>query len=779
MEVEVRRLNMVSSMKRYSLLLCIVVLVLTGCSVFTRKEPTTDTSDNRTYSYPVILKEPSKDVQVRVTYGLNHYAKIGKDMRVKAEIQTGTDPYEGYLQIEVPIGNSTTKYNQEISVESNSYVTYELKIPVVYENMKFRVNLLNNEQVIQTSQMANVEASRIYDVQYIGVLDEELQSKTVVSKGKMQVFQLNNDELEDAYDNLNLIDCILINEDEIEHLDESKALKLEDWLQNGGTIMIEQSHKDNGTNEVETEKYAYNTGDFGFGRYIFVPKMKSINELTEYVENLGLNPKLFLSGITDNQVKDSINADVVSKVPNILWYVIVFLLYILVIGPVLYFILKKTNRRTYYWGVVPVISVIFLVGVYGLGKDTRVWNSYLRYVTITQIAQNGYTNDTTYFAAVNPDKSTLAVEADTSLDLQPLYTMSDNYQVSLDKTRANIEFSMNVENTTDEENLGILRTTGSVASVRAFQPTFFKTTMAYPSVDIYEQETQPAARLTYANYKIAGTYTNTVGMDLQNACIVSNQTIVWIGDLASGETVELEDCQYSYIPSNDMMYTDAVDVSIRNLTNNQGVKKDSYIEEDARFNLMQYTLNKWTASNPSGNYLIGFTKDSQTSSILSDSLDAGLESSAHLVIRELDVDYNMGDGYIFLPTIKQYMSIVNGDYYKEMDMIESDRLTVDYNFGQEDVRRIEYSQYYNTEFYVNDANKEDLWLGFYGTIYFYNRRTGEYDKVITSGEETVINQLDDYLDDKNVLRVRYEVSQNSVTSNLITIPKLTAIIKSK
>lgn len=772
---------MVSSMKRYSLLLCVIVLVLTGCSVFTREESTTNTSDNRKYNYPVVLKDVSREVQVEVTYGLNHYAKIGKDMRIKVEIQTGVVPYEGYLQIEVPFENSSTKYNQAIIVDSNSNATYEMNIPVVYENMKFLVNLLDEEQDIQASQMANVEASRIYDVQYIGVLDKKLQSETVMNKGKMQVFQLYDDELIDAFDNLNLVDSILIDENEIEKLDESVALKLEDWLQNGGTFLIERSDKDIVTIEDETVNNADSTGEYGFGRYIFAPEMKTIGELADYVENLGLNPKLFLSGVTDNQIKDSINAEVVSKVPNLTRYVTVFLLYIIVIGPVLYFVLKKINRRTYYWGVLPVISVVFLACVYGLGKDTRVENSYTRYVTITQIAQNGFTNDTTYYAAVNTDKNTLTVSTDASENLRPLYTMSDNYQVSSDKTRANMEFSMNVESATGEENLGNLSTIGSISSVRAFQPVYLKTTKTYTPSLSDEQEVQPAARLTYANYRIAGTYTNTLGTDLNNAVIVSNQTLAWIGDIASGEAVELEDCQYEYIPSYDMILTDSMASHIRNLTKSLDVKdsKDNYIEENARYDLMQYVLNEWTVSNPSSNYLIAFAENSDGGFTLSGSESSQLEPSAHLVIKELAMDYNFNDKYVFQPTIKKYMSIVNGDYYQEMDMIESDRLTVDYDFGQEDIERIEYSGYYNTEFYVNDTNKDDLWIGFYGSIYFYNRRTGEYDKVITSGEETIINHLDDYLDDSNVLRVRYEVSQNSVHSNLITIPKLTAIMKSK
>ncbi|WP_455714062.1 hypothetical protein [Anaerosporobacter sp.] len=748
-----------SRKKRYSILLCIVTLLLTSCSVFTRKESLTNTSDNLTYNYPVVLKDEEENVQIKVTYGLNHYAKIGKEMHVNIEVHTQEKPFEGYLQIEVPYDNTSTKYNQKVSVDSNSHIEYETQIPVVYENMKFLVHLLDKEQDIQVSQIADVEASRIYDVQYIGILDENMQTETVVSKGKMQVFQLYSDELADPFDNLNLIDCIFLNEEEIKHLEESVVSKLDNWLQNGGTLLIE-----------EPVDYKDSTGDYGFGRYITVPKMKNISKLTEYVEELGINPKLFLSGPTDDLVKTSINAEVVSKTPDMSKYIIVFLLYIIVIGPVLYGILKRKNRRVWYLGIVPVISAVFLVIVYGLGKSTRVEDAYLRYVKVTQIAQDGYTNEATYFAVVNPTKTTVTVQADNSKNLQPLFTQSDYYQLSTDNNRSNMEFSMNVESSTDEENIT------NKSSTRAFQPLYLKIDNSYLPEDI--EVKQSSELLTCANYRILGIFTNNTGMDLSNACIVSNQMLIYIGDLLDGESIELKDCQYEYIPSYDLLYTNGLDSRIKNLTKviNNRFEYDE-IQSNVKYDLIQYVMSEWLITNPEGSYLMAFTEESNGDSILDNSDISQVELSSHLIVKDLPVDYNIGNGDVFQPSIKQYMSVVSGDYYQEMDIMESDSLIVDYDFGNEDIKQIEYSKYYNTEFYVDDTNINDLWMGFYGTAYFYNRRTGEYDKVITSGEETRMDHLEDYLGDSNVLRVRYEVSQNSANSNSITIPKLTAIKK--
>lgn len=781
-----------SRKRRYSILLCTVALLLTGCSAFTRNESQTNTSDNRIYNYPVVLNEEEENVQVKVTYGLNQYGKVGKDMPLNIEVQTQAEPFEGYVEIEVPIDDASIEYSQKISVNSNSSESYEMQIPVVYENMKLIVHLLDEKQNIKASQMANVQASKIFDVQYIGVLNENIQMETIESKGKMQVFQLYSEQLVDSFDNLGLIDCIFTNEEELNQLEDTLALKLEDWLQKGGTLLIEESEVEEGDEDSNS------TGDYGFGRYIIVPKMTNVSELAEYVEKLGLNPKLFLSGLTDDLIKTSINAEIVSKIPNIVKYIIVFLLYTIVIGPVLYGILKRKNQRVLYLGCVPVISIVFLVIVYGLGKSTRVENSYLRYVTVTQIAENGYTNEETYFAVVNPTKTSVTVQADKDKKLQPLYTQSDNYQINAEKTRVNMKFSMNVESSTAEEKLinqesvanqenvsnkesvsnqESISTLCKASNIRAFQPLYLKIAKSYLGETPIKEEKQSSDQLTCADYRISGTFTNTTGMDLSNACIISDQTLVEIGDLANGDSVDLENCSYDYIPSYDLLYTGGWNSRIKNISKPNNKRVKVRIQTNEKYDLIQYVLSEWLISNPDGSYLIAFTGDSDTNSILDNNYVSQIELSSHMIVKELTMDYNMDSKDIFLPTIKKYMSVVSGDYYREMDIVESDSLTVDYNFGDEDIRQIEYSKYYNTEFYVDDTNTTDLWLGFYGAAYFYNRRTGEYDKLITSGEETVINQLEDYLDDSNVLRVRYEISQNSANSNLSTIPKLTAIKK--
>ncbi|WP_310603753.1 hypothetical protein [Anaerosporobacter sp.] len=768
-----------SRMKRYSLLVCsMMLLLLTGCNMFVRTESHTyaeksvGISSNLVYNYPIVFQNDSKNIQIRVSYGLNAYAKVGKDMCVKIGIYTGGTVFEGSVQIEVPYDNTTTKYNQEVTMNSNSYAEYTMEIPVIYENMQFSIHLLDKEENIQASQETMVQASRIFNVQYIGILDKQMQAEAVVSRGKVQVFQLYSDKLEDGFDNLDLLDCILLDEEEIDQLKDTEVLKMKEWLQNGGTLLLESTSKASADREDIYEKIAMtigNDGAYGFGRCIRVSKMSTINELVDYVDNLGLNPKLFLSRNVGNQVKESVYADIVKKVPDITKYMIVFLLYIILIGPVLYGILKIKKQRVWYFRIVPIISAIFVIVIYGLGRDSRVESSYLRYVTITQIAQDGYTKDTTCLAVVNPTKGEVVVQTDVEDNLQPLYTQSDNYQFTSEKTHVNMEFTTSVENSTSEENMKISSVTCTIPDIRAFQPVYLKIAKSYlPTTQ--REEMQSIGPIICDNYRITGSVTNTMGMDLSNVCIVSNQTIVEIGDWVSGEEVQLENCQYGYIPSYDFLYTDTVDARVKNLT-----KSTDKVEESSTYNLMQYVLNEWLTQNPDGSYLLAFAKDSENDSVLSSSGISQVDSSAHMIIMELSVNYGNGNGEVFQPTIKPYMSIVSGEYYQELDMIESDSLIVDYDFGREVIKQIEYSPYYNTEFYIDDTNKEAIWFGFYGTVYFYNRRTREYEKVITSGEVATINQLSDYLGDCNVLRVRYEVSQDSLNSNLITMPKLTAI----
>jgi len=65
------------------------------------------------------------------------------------------------------------------------------------------------------------------------------------------------------------------------------------------------------------------------------------------------------------------------------------LLYIFLVGPVTYLVLRWRRRLDWAWATIPALTVLFAVGVYGLGLATRGGNRSLASISIVRMASGG------------------------------------------------------------------------------------------------------------------------------------------------------------------------------------------------------------------------------------------------------------------------------------------------------------------------------------------------------------------------------------------------------
>ena len=130
------------------------------------------------------------------------------------------------------------------------------------------------------------------------------------------------------------------------------------------------------------------------------------------------------------------NVDAAKKVPlkdngslNIIFIIVV--VYIIVIGPVLYFILKKKDKRELGWIAIPAISIIFTLVIFGIGK-TSFYNNNILGVTSTVEIKNGtsYGNAEIAINAKSPDAGNVSVELSENI---PINLIDDRYYSYSDK----------------------------------------------------------------------------------------------------------------------------------------------------------------------------------------------------------------------------------------------------------------------------------------------------------------------------------------------------------
>ncbi|WP_027415457.1 hypothetical protein [Aneurinibacillus terranovensis] len=77
------------------------------------------------------------------------------------------------------------------------------------------------------------------------------------------------------------------------------------------------------------------------------------------------------------------------RLPNIPNAALFFLCYILVVGPLTYYVMKKRNRREWNWLVIPLVSLIVSYGIYGYGKWKHGDSVILQNISVVDIKNGG------------------------------------------------------------------------------------------------------------------------------------------------------------------------------------------------------------------------------------------------------------------------------------------------------------------------------------------------------------------------------------------------------
>ena len=96
----------------------------------------------------------------------------------------------------------------------------------------------------------------------------------------------------------------------------------------------------------------------------------------EYADSYNYNPMAYIAERFPELKANSI-------------YMILFAvaIYVVVIGPVLYIILKKKDKREFAWIAVPAISAVFMLIIFVLSMNSQYKSGLINIVSATEIEQ--------------------------------------------------------------------------------------------------------------------------------------------------------------------------------------------------------------------------------------------------------------------------------------------------------------------------------------------------------------------------------------------------------
>lgn len=207
---------------------------------------------------------------------------------------------------------------------------------------------------------------------------------------------------------------------------------------------------------------------------------------------------------------------------SVSYMLIVIILYIIIIGPVLYFVLKKVDKREHAWWIIPVFSIVLSIGLFIVGAKDRIVQPQVQQSAFYRVNEdsslNGYyvesilTNRSGDFI-VNTDKNTTAVAMRNYNNFTG--TVGDLHESSYIKENAN----------------------GSTLTLRDLN---------YWSVQSFGGKTSAQnigkmdVDITLKNEKLTGTVKNNFPFELKDVSLISGVKEVKLGDIKANGTLQVD-----------------------------------------------------------------------------------------------------------------------------------------------------------------------------------------------------------------------------------------------
>lgn len=440
------------------------------------------------------------------------------------------------------------------------------------------------------------------------------------------------------------------------------------------------------------------------------------------------------------------------NVPSVGKYAVILLVYVLLIGPPLYFVLKKLDKRQLTWAVIPLFSVLFGSFIYGIGGATRQDAPYIRFVAIKTI-ENGMAATETLFGITAPYNDNYELQFMGSQHVVPEITPNDYYSGNLSSDN---DYNIAVK-------YGGGNTEIKIKDYPAFETTYFKTSSSE------EEEGSLGSTLDFTDFIMKGEVTNNLGYKLEQAALYAYGVVYPLGDLEQGQTISLTGRDGYLILNRNDIYNHEELITELSGGKPYGSQKEQTAEQVRWYYTYEYYLTKLVGSDSTGCYLMGFSEDTQNAFLEGSGLDV---KGVNMAVATVDVNLSQ-NGLTYIPRLDAYIQNVDGNYDRLERFLYGEECYMELQFNSnEKIQEIIYSGKMNQGF---GNHSTPSYFSFAGEVKAYNYMTNEYELLFKSGEEGSVPAAA-YLDENNRMKL-WIIPDETVISNQgqVSMPVLSAV----
>lgn len=613
--------------------------------------------------------------------------------------------------------------------------------------------------------------------------------------GKMNCVNITEGMLDENGLNIDGLDVIIINNYNMANLDDKQYNALNNWVNAGGTLLIGAGANESKTiNNINksflnitsngTSQQNVKTGSENLNLILSEITLDDSTSIVNSNENelvysldrgagkilitafdLGLEPfisssdaAIMLQDIL-RETFDKIYADnyqggyhsrsyeisnILGSIPventvSTLTLVIVLGVYSILVGIVIYIILKKMKKRDLTWVLIPVTSIVFTVMIYLLGSKMKIKDIIVNSTNIISVDEEGKGQINSYIGVASKNKGNIKIEKEEDLKMQYI---SDDYYYYGD-TDYNAK-TLRVKTTYTNDNSYFTVSNSDVASMNKFELS---------GKEIVMPKLENTLKIRDGN--LEGTIKNNLDADIQRLVIVSGKSVWDLGQVAKGEEISITN-----LVSNGSFGIQGYANSL-NDEYYQSRWDDEIDSKDPKFKNVKRHASLLTLLGDTG-YVGTTTKIIAITDLPVDyslNLEGKSISNYNLtaVIQEANIDFKDESGNLSFPegyfdyTVSEVDNRVNYDYYS------------DYIYGEGEIV-LDYK--INDNVNIKEINVNvctDQWgyqYGLDGEYYIYNYNTNQYEEFkLTSGSYELMNDGRYSLD--NIIKIKVVASENT------------------
>jgi hypothetical protein len=200
-------------------------------------------------------------------------------------------------------------------------------------------------------------------------------------------------------------------------------------------------------------------------------------------------------------------------IPSVQWIILIWIIYLLLVAPGLYLLLKRFDRRDWAWGIIPAFAVLLTIGIYAIGRPQVAKEDASFTVNSIRIVDE-------HMAEVHSAASFLTISG-------------GNYAVKAEPGFLAVPYPVksNAKNLLAKEEDGTRITYDNVP--------YLSTTQAY-GIGVRQNLGHFSAELSVSDLRLRGTVTNDTAFDLQQTFVQLGMQRIPLGPLKRGETKQVD-----------------------------------------------------------------------------------------------------------------------------------------------------------------------------------------------------------------------------------------------